>query len=315
MAGGSEGASKAEPLWRRLWPFALAIALVAIVLFQLNLRAFRDHLASVNAFAFFGFAALFIVALLSADSFATVLVYRRSVAPISFREFWLLRGASYLPSLLNHHVGQAVITVSLARKHGVPIARVAGATLVVYASWMGALVGLLSFAGFTSGQYLAWCAAAIAAGLAYLAVLALRPAFLTRRPLLAPLFEAGVKGHIVAVLARLPHLAVLFVGTWLPFRFFEVDIPLGEALPKIPLLMVAVTLPITPAGLGTRDLVAPRLFEAFARGATHEERLAAIAASTLSWAVAITLLEALLGLLLLRRGFGGRAAPIEPGPP
>lgn len=285
---------------RRALPFALAIGLVAFVLGRLDLDAFRAALARVDAPLFGAFAALFIVALLAADTFATVLVYRRLIAPVAFRDFFVLRGASYLPSLLNHHVGQAFITVFLARTHGAPLARVAGATLVVYASWLGCLLLLGAIAVPANGGPLAGSALLLGAGVLYLAVLALRPARLARTRLLAPLFEAGVRGHLVALAARVPHLVVLFVGTWLPFWFFGVRIPLGAALTYIPILMVAVTLPLTPQGFGTRDVLAAAMFEGFAAGVAREERLAAIAATTTTWGVALTLVEAALGLVLLR---------------
>ncbi|MCC6551606.1 MAG: flippase-like domain-containing protein [Polyangiaceae bacterium] len=293
-------ALRPEPRWRRALPFALALALVTFVLARLDRRAFLAALARVDAPSYLAFTAAFVLALLSADTFATVLVYRRSVAPISFRSFFVLRGASYLPSLLNHHVGQVFIAVSLSRAHGVPLARVAGATLVVYASWLGCLLLLAAAAFLLHGLPAAWSALALAPGLVYLALLAARPARLARITWLSPLFEAGVRGHLVALASRLPHLAVLFAGTWLPFRFFGVSIPPGAAALYVPILMVAVTLPITPQGFGTRDVLAAAFFERFAAGATQEERLAAIAAATTSWAVAVTLVDVVLGLALLR---------------
>ncbi|WP_437587226.1 lysylphosphatidylglycerol synthase domain-containing protein [Sorangium sp. So ce1000] len=285
---------------RRALPFVLAAALVAFALGRLDFDAFRAALSRVDAPLFCAFAALFVLALLGADTFATVLVYRRLIAPVAFRDFFVLRGASYLPSLLNHHVGQAFITVFLARVHAVPLARVAGATLVVYASWLGCLLLLGAVAVPANGGPLAGSALFLAAGALYLAILAIRPARLARTKLLAPLFEAGVRGHLVALAARVPHLLILFAGTWLPFWFFGVRIPLGAALTYIPILMVAVTLPITPQGFGTRDVLAAALFEGFATGATRDARLAAIAATTTTWAVALTLVEAALGLALLR---------------
>jgi branched-subunit amino acid transport protein len=289
------------PWWRRALPFVVAAGLIALTLRKVDLRAFAQHVASVNAPAFLGFAALFILALLTADAFATSVVYRRTVAPVRFVDLWILRGAAYLPSLVNHHVGQAFLTYYIARGYGVPLARMAGGTLLVYVSWMGLLAGTGCVAMIAAGQPLLWPGLIVGAGLAYLAVIALRPAFLARTRLLAPLFEAGLGGHLTALAVRVPHLVVLFLGTWLPFPFFGVDIPFLSALAYVPILMVGVTLPITPQGLGTRDLLAVTFFEKFAAGATHEARLAAIAAATTSWVVAITLTEALLGLVLLRR--------------
>jgi hypothetical protein len=294
-------AAPSAPLWRRALPFVLAIALVGWVVSRLDLRAFVAQLARVDYPAFLAFTTAFVLALLTADAFATTIVYRFAVARVSFREIWVLRGASYLASLLNHHVGQAFFTYFVSRSHGVALGRVAGATLLVYASWMGCLLGLAGVAWLVAGKPVAWLAIPLVAGVVYLVVIALRPARLARIGPLAPLFEAGVGGHLIALLARLPHLAVLFLGTWLPFWFFSVRIPLGPALGLVPIVMVATTLPLTPQGFGTRDVLAAELFEKFADGATHEQRLAAIAAATTCFGIAITVVEAAIGLWLMRR--------------
>ncbi len=294
-------AAAPSPWWRRALPFAVAIAFLGLTLYRIDLRAFLRTIAAVNAPLFLGFAVVFVIGLLSADAFATAIVYRRTVAPVTFREFWILRGASYLPSILNHHVGQAFLTYYVARAHGVPLQRMAGGTLLVYVSWMGCLLGAGCIAMVGAGLPLLTPALAFTAGLLYLAVIAVRPAPLARIKLLAPLFEAGLVGHLIALGVRIPHFLVLFLGTWLPFSFFGVNIPPQQALVYIPILMVGVTLPITPQGMGTRDLIAAAYFEAFAPGATHQERLAALAAATTSWLVAFTLIEGLVGLVLLRR--------------
>src|SRR5262245_10590477 len=79
-----------DPLWRRLLPFGIAFGLVAFVVARLDLRAFIDHLARVR-YGAFGLATFaFLVLLLAADTFATVLVYRRIVAPVRFRDFFVL---------------------------------------------------------------------------------------------------------------------------------------------------------------------------------------------------------------------------------
>jgi hypothetical protein len=304
------------PRWRQALPFVVAAVLIAATLSRIDFHAFVRHLAAVNAPLY----------LLSADAFATALVYRRTVVPVTFREFWVLRGVSYLPSILNHHVGQAFLTYYVARAHGVPLARMAGGTLLVYVSWMGLLLGACCLAMVFAGLPLLWPALVFGSGLVYLAVIALRPGPLSRVKLLAPLFEAGLAGHMVALAVRLPHFVVLFLGTWLPFFFFGVNIPLRAAMTYMPILMVIVTLPIAPQGMGARDIVAAQWFERFATGATHQERLAALAAATTSWVVAFTLAEALIGIVLWRAAMPAiqarakvavtptRAAPVQPDP-
>jgi hypothetical protein len=302
-----------RPWWRRALPFVLTLALLGIVLGRIDFRAFLRCLSAVNAPAYLGAITLFLLALLTVDTFATVVVYRRTIAPVRFRDFWVLRGASYLPSILNHHVGQAFITYFLARTHNVPLFRVAGATMLVYLSWIAWIVGAGVLALALNQQPLAWAIAVLAAGLAYLALITVKPARLASTRFFSPLFEAGLSGHLVALAARLPHFLLVFAGTWGSFLAFDIDIPFRAAVAYVPILMVVVSLPITPQGFGTRDMAAVLFFERFAPGARHEDRLAALAAATTSWGVTITLIDALLGVILLRWAFpDARKKPAAP---
>lgn len=299
-----------RPLWRRALPFVLTVVLLGVVLGRIDFHAFLRCLSAINAPRYLLFISLFLVTLLTVDTFATVVVYRRTIAPVRFRDFWVLRGASYLPSILNHHVGQAFITYFLSRNYGVPLFRVAGATMLVYLSWIAWIVGAGVLALALNHQPLAWVVIVLAAGLAYLALITWKPARLARMRFFSPLFEAGLSGHLIALAARLPHFLLVFAGTWASFVAFDIDIPFAVAVAYVPLLMVAVSLPITPQGFGTRDMLAVVFFERFAPGARHEDRLAALAAATTSWGVTITLIDALLGVILLRAAF-----PRAPGKP
>lgn len=313
----SSGTTERRSVVRTVLPFVVALALVGFVLSRLDFHAFLGHLKRVSSPFFFPAVIVFVISLCAADSFATVLVYRASVAKIRFRDFFILRGASYLPSILNHHLGQAFITLALSRIHGAPLARVAGATLLVYASWMGCLLGLACIAIPLVGKPLIWLGLPLGAGIIYLIILAIRPERIAKIQVLAPLFEAGVSGHLFALAARLPHLIILFLGTWLPFWFFDVKIPVEAAFTYVPIMMVAVTLPVTPQGFGTRDFLAATFFEPYGPvGASRADRLAAIAACTTAWGIAITLIDVLFALALLRllpiklTDVGGPSGPI-----
>lgn len=288
------------PLWRRALPFVVALALLAFVVARLDLAAFRAALAELHVPSFLAFTMAWILVLLGADALGSVAAYRVTTPGVRLGQFYVLRGASYVPALLNHHLGQAFLTYMTARAFGVPVARVAGATLLSYAGWMGCLLGLGAIALPVAGLPWAWLLAPLGAGAVYLIVLAVRPARIARISFLAPLFEAGVRGHAVALAARVPHLLVLVLGTWLPFFWFDVHIPAGPALLFIPVVLVAVTLPITPQGFGTRDALSVAFFAAYAPGVTEAERTARIAACTASWGVAAALASALVGLVCTR---------------
>jgi hypothetical protein len=296
--------TSAVPFWRRALPFAIALLLVGFVLLRLDLAAFVRAVRTTNYLGFLGFTLVFTLALLSTDSLATAHVYRRTVCPVRYREVFVIRGASYLPSMLNHHVGQGWLTYFIAKSYGAPLWRVAGATLLVYATTFGC-VFLLGVAAlpFNHGR-VTWLAPTIGgiaiAGFLYMIVVHLRPAILKRRQATAPLVEVGVRGHLLALVWRVPHIFVLFLGTWLPFRFFGVNVPFVDALAFIPVVMLVTALPITPQGVGTRDVISVQLLASYAAG-SREQQLAAVAAATLSWACALTLVQAIVSPLFMRR--------------
>jgi hypothetical protein len=296
-------------------PFVVAVALVGLLAWRVDLRAFARAFRSVNVAGYVGFCVAFLVANLAADSLATAFVYRRTVCGVSARDFFLIRGASYLPSLLNHHVGQAWLTWYVARAFDAPLWRVAGATLLVYATTFGSLFVFGAVALLFDPRETPWLGptmlAGTLAGLAYLGVVYAAPARLARRQLLAPLFELGVRGHLEALALRLVHTAVLFLGSWLPFYFFGVRIPAQAALAYVPVLMFLVALPITPQGVGTRDWFCLAFFARFAAG-EPSEREAAVAATTLSFAVAIALVSAVFSPVLMQRALRSLDARKKP---
>ncbi len=290
----------ARPAWRTALPFVIAVALIGLVLSRVDLDAFARAVAGVNKPLLAAASGAFCFSLWLADSFATVPLYRRLVGRIGYREFMTFRAASYLPSLMNHHLGQAALTWMLSRGCGLPLWRVAGATLVSYASWGGCLLGTGCLALVVSGESLGWLALPLGAGLAYLGLLALKPARLAKLTVLAPLFEAGVSGHLVALVTRMPHMTVMLLGSWASFELFGVHVPLAVGLRVFPVLMVALTIPLTPQGFGTRDAVAALLLAGYAPGETHAEKLAAVAAATTAWGVTTSAWEAVMGLSFSR---------------
>lgn len=286
------------PLWRRALGLLLTIGLIAFVLSRVELDAFIAALRGVSYSAFLALTLGFVLALLAADSFASVVLYRWTVAPIRYRDFFLFRGASYLPAVVNHHVGQAFLAYTLSRVYGVSLARVAGATLVVYASWAGCILTFGTGALAVQGDP-KWLVSLLVAGVAYLAIIALKPKWLVDRGLLAPLFETGVVGHLVAVAARVPHFVVIFSATWAIFEVFGIHIPWQAAALHVPVLMVLSTLPLTPLGFGTRDAFSSLVFAKYATG-TEAEQLSQVGAATLSWGVGLMLANALVGAALMR---------------
>jgi hypothetical protein len=285
------------PFYKRVLPFVVAIVLLAIVASKIDYRAFANALATLNYIPFLLYNASWCVALLAADTLGNFAVYRMTMPGVRWRDFFLYRGASYVPTLVNYHLGQGYLTYLMSKLAGVPLARMAGATLLMYATWMGCLLGCIAIALPFSTQPMGYVPLILGAGVMYLIVIAVQPKALARFSFLTPLFEAGLKGHAIALGARIPHLAVLVLGTWGSFFFFDVNIPAGPALVYLPILLVATTLPIAPQGFGTREALSVLFFTSYAVGSTDAEKSGRIAACTTSWGVATTLFAMVIGII------------------
>lgn len=294
------------PLWRRLMPFVVGGGLVAYVLSRLDFATFLRAIRRINVAGFVAFALAFNVLLILADVYATTYVYRRTVGPVKYKELLIIRAAAYLPSMVNHHIGQAWLTYFLSKAYKAPIARAAGATLIVYVTTFGALYLFLLCGLPLNHDRLPWLLPTVAAvgagGILYAALLLVRPVTLAGRSLLEPAFEIRLRGHVKAILVRLPHVFIQFLGAWVPFLFFGVKIPFTDALAMMPVLMFVVTLPVSPQGLGTRDALSIALFSGYAPG-NGREQLATVAATTLSWLCVVSVIQLTFSPLFMRRAY------------
>jgi hypothetical protein len=106
----------------------------------------------------------------------------------------------------------------------------------------------------------------------YLVVIAIAPAFLANREIFAPLFAAGLRGHALAIAGRLPHVAVIVLGYWVAMRVWGIDVPFAVGVTVMPAVVIAAALPISPGGLGTTQAATVYFFNAYASGATADER-------------------------------------------
>ncbi len=295
-----------EPLWKRALPFVFAALLLTWVLLGVDRERVFVAIADAPKLPLFSLAFGFVLLILTTDSWATSRVYARTVCPVTFRELLVIRGASYLPSIANHHVGQGWLTYFLAKVYDARLWRVAGATLIVYITTFGCLVGLgLLALPFNMGR-LTWMApllaACVAAGIVYLVVLRIKPRWLVERPLLQPLFELGVAGHFRVTFERLAHVSVLFIGSWLPFRLFGIELPFSDALALVPPMMFVAALPLTPQGVGTRDALAVYLFSGYA-ATDGNDGASLVVATTLSWVTALTLVQLVISPPLMRKAY------------
>jgi len=288
--------------WRRLLPWGMALAITTYLVVKTDHRSLIASLRSVSLVQFIGFIFAFSIINLLCDTLATWKTYRTLQPSLAFRSIFVVRGASYLPSIVNYHAGQAYLTYLLSKRHGIPLSQVVGGTLLVYATTLSNLIllaGCSLLLPATHAPWVSWFVTLLVLGiLFYFVVIKIRPSILERISFLAPLFAAGPRKHLRLMAWRIPHIATLFLSLWITYWFFHVSIPWRASLAALPLILLASALPITPQGAGTREIMAIQLLSPFVPpGDTNAPIIAAGGAFVMT----TTLNQALIGLVLFSK--------------
>jgi hypothetical protein len=263
-----------------------------------------------------------IAAMYFADSFAIWKTFGWFLAPLTYGQVLVVRGATYLLAAINYNVGQGAIVYFVHRAKGVPIMRGVATVLLIMGVNILALLLLVTVGLAVSPDvpHPIYVVAGVAyAGLAvYAVVVALRPRWLATRPLFDVLLGAGLLGHARALVVRLPHIATLVVFQTAMLRAFGVAVPFAQAATLLPIVFLVSVLPISVQGLGTTQVVMTYFFARYAVGDAQAREAAVLAASLVSQAIAVTA-QTLLGLACLRSRTGrelrnATAAEPSPGP-
>ena len=276
------------------------------VFWKTPIRAVQAALAHANPWLIAA-AMVGLLLVYAADSLAMWRAFWWFLARLSFREVLIVRGASYLLAAINYSVGQAAIVYFVHRTRGVPVMRGVATVLLIMGTNLLLLLMMVTGGlalGATRITALPTIVGAAWIGLLfYIAVIAIRPRFLTARPLFDVLLSAGVTGHLKAVAVRVPHVAALIIFQVTMFRAFHVAVPIIEAVTLLPVVFFIAALPLSVQGLGTTQAAMILFFAHFAPGAPPDQKAAVVAASLVGQALALAL-QATIGFVCLQTPVG-----------
>jgi len=323
---GMAGAPGAAGRQARRWlPWLVAAAILAVLVLRLPRAQLLHALAAGPSWKVALCSAAVVGAALLADVWATIAAFAATGVRCRWRGVLPARGATYLLGLLNFAVGQGGMGLYLHRAGVAPL-RVLGTLLFLLATQVAALAavaaagtlpGALAGGGSVGGGPPAGSLpllATVTALAAAFAVLAWRPARLSRHRILAPVFAAGGGGFLRATAARLPHVLTMVAGLWLGLRLWGVALPLARGLVVLSVAVLVTVLPIAPSGLGTLELALVELTSAYAPGQTGAAQRASVLAFSFVYHFFAIAAQAAVGLLCLawlarraRRAGSGRS--------
>jgi hypothetical protein len=290
----------------RIVPWLVTAAILGFLFSRIPLQAVIE--AARNAAGWFVPAmAAIVLAVFVADSFAIWKTFSWFVAPMGFRETLTLRGVSLLLALINYTLGQGAFAYFLNRSRGVPLMRAGAAVLLVMGINLLVLLFLSTVGLVLSDNVLPQLRTVILVAYVslgvYAALLAWRPAFLTRRPVLDVLMEAGIVGHFKSVAVRLPHVLTLLTLNYVALHAFGVPVPVFETLVAMPIVFLVAVLPISFQGLGPSQGAMVFFFERFAAG-DYQSRSATVFAASLGAQAVAWFVQITLGVICMRTQLG-----------
>ena len=274
--------ARAIQLARNLLPWLVGTAIVVVVALRVPIDAFRAGLGTGPHVKLALVDLALTVSMLVSDSFATWIGLSTVGIRLPFGKTIALRGATYIVSLINYAVGQGSLGFYLHRS-GIPAIRAASATLFLIGTTFATLLLLTLVAWGASGHAAnptLWSTLVIGGALfaVYLAIIAIAPRAIARVGLLASLFDAKLRGHAIAIAARLPHVIVIVFTHWVAMRVWGIPVPFERAATLMQAVVIAAVLPISPAGFGTTQAALVYLFADYAIASTADERSAFVLA-------------------------------------
>lgn len=287
---------------RRVAPWFIGLVILALIATRVPVAAFREAIGHGPHLRLALVTLGTTVLVLCTDTFSTWvgLLALRVRRPI--QNVLVVRGASYVLFLLNYALGQGVFGYYLVRT-GLEALRAVGVTLFLVGTNLAMLlvvttVAWLSVGGDATYTALWWILVGGCGAFAvYLVVITIAPAFIAKVRVLTPLFDAGLRGHAVAVLGRLPHVASVVLQYWIAMRAWGIPVPFVTGVTLMPVVAIAAVLPISPAGLGTTQAALVYFFSAYAAGATTDDRHAHVLAFAVVYFVYTVVSVLLVGLV------------------
>ncbi len=239
------------------------------------------------------------------DSAAFAFLFTRFNARLDWVEARSLRGMTYLVTPINWNLGTAAVILHLRSSKNIGAIE-STSTMILYQMVDGVVLGSFALVGLmlVPGSAEIPSLRTVVTGFVVFQFVSL--GLLVSRWPRFQIFDRirGIglfRSHRAAVwrdIALLTAMKGLYFGVfigvyWLGGHAFGVHVPLGLAAAATPVILMAGTLPITPAGLGTQQAAMLYFFAPYGEEAS-------ILALGLTFPVALLVLRALVGLAYLK---------------
>lgn len=231
----------------RLAPWAIALAMTALVLREHSYREIIDHMREGDALAMIPHALLGPLIYLAVVTFADRFVLRVLQPTISYFDVFRGKGATAGLAAVSYVLGGGAYAVWIAKKTGRNAKEVSAALLFILASDLTAVCTLATVAMFATDTKLPDELRVAAPILAcfWPLVIAIGP-----RKFLLPWPEVPRRDAYLQIAIRCVAVAVSSLAAWTAARSFGLALPFGATAVHMPIILLIQAMPVNVGGFG-----------------------------------------------------------------
>jgi uncharacterized membrane protein YbhN (UPF0104 family) len=315
--GAGDGRPRGRsPRWRRAAPFLAAAGIMAWLFLHIDRAAFLAAVESADVSLFVPWLLAFVLATFVLDAQNLAAVLRELGHPMSFRSLVGIRGGTYLLMTLDHTLGLGALAWCLQRELSIPALRVAGLmlffnTITQFTLVAMTIAGLALITPATPLLRYFLVACIVFAGAVVLFVgagktLASRGqgTGIWSSSLLRVFHEASWKGYCSLVFWRVVYYVPFIVFFSVGARAFHMNIPMIALTAYVPIILLVISMPVTPGGFGTAQAAMIYLFGGYGSDGN-------IMAFGLAYSTSVLLLRSLIGLMFASSVSGHPRQPLS----
>jgi len=217
----------------------------------------------------------------------------------SFAESMVIRGASYLILVVDYTLGMGSVIYFLKETRQIPLMH--GTAIMIYYNYINQIaLLLLAAAGYPLlGLSLPWLTQGIIVCTVLVCITFMVIGFLKHSgnslviriretALVQSFIESSLKVYLLNIICRTGYYFSYILFFYAAVRAFDMNIPFTALIVYVPIILLVISIPVSPFGLGTSQATMLFLFKDFG---TQPQ----ILAFSLAYSVSVLMLRALIG--------------------
>lgn len=283
----------------KLIPWVIGISVLSYLIWRIEPKPLLEALSHAQLWIYIPVLVVFVYGSFLLDTQNLQALMRNFGHALTFAESKIIRGASYLIMVVDYTLGMGSVVYFFHVANQVSLLR--GTAIMIYYNYINQLaLVLLAALGYPLlGLSLPWltkgvigCLILSGLTIAVIGIIRQTDHRMVRKikenALAQSFIESSAGAYAINVIYRMIYYFSYVLFFYLAVRAFAMDIPFTTLLAYVPIILLVISIPISPFGLGTSQAAMLFLFKDY--GSQPQ-----ILAFSLAYSVSVLILRAVLG--------------------